>query len=100
MPEDKVKKNKRNQKWKDQNRDRINLLFRLGTKEKIDHAAAAAGLSKSQYVQLAIDNQLARDRAADPQPPGLIDNIIQWLQDHGHGPDDISEIMEILTGPE
>lgn len=62
MAEDKQKKNKRDQKWKDENRDRINLLFTKGTKEKIRAAAAAAGLSMAQWVQSAIDEKLAREK--------------------------------------
>ena len=61
MAQDRQKKNKRDQKWKDENRDRINLLFRKGTKEQIRAAAAASGLSMAQWVQSAIDEKLARE---------------------------------------
>ncbi len=62
MPEDKKKKNKRDQKWKDENRDRINLLFTKGLKEKIQAAADKVGLSKSQYVEKAILEKIERDQ--------------------------------------
>lgn len=62
MPEDKKKKNKRDQKWKDENRDRINLLFTKGLKEKIQAAADKVGLSKSQYVEKAILEKIERDK--------------------------------------
>lgn len=61
MAEDKTKRNRTNQKWKDKNRDRINLLFSKGMKEKIQAAADAAGLSKSQYVEKAILEKIEND---------------------------------------
>ena len=58
MAVDIQKRNKRQQKWTDENRDRINLVFSKGLKEKIFEAAKIEGLSMSQYVEKAIKKQL------------------------------------------
>ena len=61
MPVDTVKRNKRNQKWTNENRDRINLIFSKGLKEKIESAANADGLSRSQWVEKAIIEKLEKE---------------------------------------
>lgn len=61
MPVDTVKRNKRNQKWTNENRDRINLIFSKGLKEKIELAANADGLSRSQWVEKAIIEKLEKE---------------------------------------
>ena len=61
MPEDTVKRNKRQQDWINANRDRINLTFAKGFKDRVQTAATAVGLSVSQYVERAVDNQIIRD---------------------------------------
>ncbi|MDQ0153421.1 uncharacterized protein (DUF1778 family) [Moryella indoligenes] len=62
MPEDIQKRNKRQQKWKDENRDRINLLFTKGIKEKVQEAADISGVSKSQWIEAAINERLEREQ--------------------------------------
>ena len=59
---DTVKRNKRQQQWIDGNRDRINLVFSKGTKEKVQEAADLAGLSKSQWIEEAIREKLEREK--------------------------------------
>lgn len=61
---DTVKRNRRQQKWIDENRDRINLVFSKGTKEQVQAAADLAGLSKSQWIEAAIKEKLERDGGA------------------------------------
>ncbi len=58
MSEDIQKRNKRQYDWKVNNRDRINLLFTKGLKEKIQAAADDANMSKSQWVEAAIKEKL------------------------------------------
>lgn len=58
---DTVKRNKRQQQWIDGNRDRINLVFSKGTKERVQEAADRAGVSKSQWIEEAINEKLARE---------------------------------------
>ncbi len=62
MPEDKVKRNKRQQKWLTEKKDRVNMAFTKGIKEKLQAAADAAGLSKTQYVEKAISEKIERDQ--------------------------------------
>lgn len=62
MPEDIQKRNRRQQKWKDENRDRINLLFTKGIKEKVQEAADISGVSKSQWIEAAINEKLGREQ--------------------------------------
>ena len=61
MPEDKQKRNRRQQKWTDENRDRINLLFTRGIKSRVQNAADRAGVSKSIWIEAAINEKLERD---------------------------------------
>ncbi len=62
MSEDKVKRNKRQYEWKLKNTDRISMAFTKGLKEKLQAAADAAGLSKTQYTELAILEKIERDQ--------------------------------------
>ena len=69
MAEDTRKRNARNYKWQVENMERWTLLFKKGTKEAAIQAANKAGLSYSQWVQRAIDNQLkAENKAAEKDP--------------------------------
>ena len=70
MTEDKKKRNKRQQDWQRQSRDRINMIFSKGFKERVQAAAAAVGLSVSQYVELAVDEKIESENgsAAPPEP--------------------------------
>ncbi len=61
---DTVKRNKRQQKWTDENRDRINLIFSKGVKELVQAAADQAGISKSQWIEAAIKEKLERESGA------------------------------------
>ena len=62
MSEDKLKRNKRQQKWLTEKKDRVNMAFTKGIKEKLQSAADAAGLSKTQYTELAILEKIDRDQ--------------------------------------
>lgn len=62
MPEDKVKKNKRQQKWLTEKKDRVNMAFTKGIKEKLQAAADKAGISKTQYAEKAILEKIERDQ--------------------------------------
>jgi hypothetical protein len=62
MSEDKVKRNKRQYEWKLKNTDRISMAFTKGLKEKLQAAADAAGLSKTQYTEIAILEKIDRDK--------------------------------------
>lgn len=61
MPVDKKKRNKRQYEWASEKRDRINLLFSKGLKDKIQESATQAGMSKSQWVEQAIWEKMDRD---------------------------------------
>ena len=54
--------NKQINDWKKENRERINMLFPKGTKEKIKAVADPAGLSISEFVTLAINEKLEKDK--------------------------------------
>lgn len=99
MSEDRIKRNKRQQLWRDVNRERINMLFRLGTKDRIDQAATAASLSKSQWVQNAIDEQIKREHDGGEIPQGIINNLINWLKDHNHDDDEIVDCIKSISEP-
>lgn len=62
MAIDKAKRNHTQQVWKDTNRDRINLLFSRGIKDRVQLAADAAGMSKSKWIEGAILDKLEREQ--------------------------------------
>ena len=62
MSEDKTKRNRRHQKWLDEKKDRISMAFTKGLKEKLQAAADTAGVSKTQYAEIAILEKIARDK--------------------------------------
>ena len=66
MTEDTKKRNKRQQDWQNQNRDRINMIFSKGFKERVQTAAAVVGLSVSQYVEQAVIEKIERDNSPLP----------------------------------
>lgn len=61
MAVDTKKRNSRQQNWVNENKERINLLFEKGTKERLSQAAAASGVSLSEYVRNAINSKLQED---------------------------------------
>lgn len=61
MAVDTKKRNSRQQNWVNENKERINLLFEKGTKERLSKAAAASGVSLSEYVRNAINSKLQED---------------------------------------
>lgn len=74
MAEDRQKRNARIYKWQIENMERWTLLFQKGTKDAAMQGAKKAGLSYSQYVQCAINNQLIADgfkpvEKPDSKPP-------------------------------
>lgn len=73
MAEDTVKRNKRQQKWRDENRDRINLLFSKGIKERVQEASDQVGMSKAQWVEAAILEKLERQNATTSAAPAGYD---------------------------
>ena len=74
MAEDTKKRNARQRKWRDENMERHTYFLQIGTKEMIVQGANKHGLSYSQYVQRAINNQLIADgfkpvEKPDSKPP-------------------------------
>ena len=61
---DKEKRNARQNRYI-QTKDRINFVMEKGTKERINKAAKAAGISAAEYIRQAIEEKLqpeARER--------------------------------------
>lgn len=54
-------KNKYDNEYRKTHYDRLNFLMPRGTKERITAAAAKNNLSSSEYVRIAIENQLSKD---------------------------------------
>lgn len=57
------KRNKRQYQWEKENKDRINLTFTKGLKERVQEASDQAGLSKTRWVEAAILEKLERQNA-------------------------------------
>ena len=62
MAVDIEKRNKRQNQWIKENADRINFVMPKGTKEKIQQAAAAAGLSAAEWIREAITEKLSKEK--------------------------------------
>ena len=60
MAVDTKKRNTRQQTWINENKERINLLFEKGTKERLKEAAAAANVTISEFVRQAIEEKLEK----------------------------------------
>lgn len=54
---DKEKRNARQKRYQD-TKDRINFVMEKGTKERINQAAAAEGISAAEWLRRAIDGKL------------------------------------------
>lgn len=61
MAVDTKKRNIRQQNWINENKERLNLLFEKGTKERLTKAAAASNVSLSEYVRNAVNTKLLED---------------------------------------
>lgn len=61
MAVDTKKRNTRQQTWINENKERINLIFEKGTKERLKEAAAASNITISEYVRQAINEKLEND---------------------------------------
>lgn len=58
MSENISKRNKRQNNWQKNNKERINILYDKGTKERIKAAAEKANISTSELVRQAINEKL------------------------------------------
>lgn len=58
--EQKKKRNQRQDQWKRDNRERINILFPKGTKDRIKVAADELKISVSEFVLQAINEKINR----------------------------------------
>lgn len=56
--EQRIKRNQRQDAWKKENKERINILFEKGTKEKILEAAKDKDISVSEWIREAINEKL------------------------------------------
>lgn len=61
MAVDTKKRNTRQQTWINENKERINLIFEKGTKERLQEAAKASNVTISEYVRQAINEKLEND---------------------------------------
>lgn len=59
--EQRIKRNQRQESWKKENRERINLLFPKGTKKKILEDIQDTKISISEYVLMAINEKIEKN---------------------------------------
>lgn len=69
---DKEKRNARQKRYQD-TKDRINFVMDKGTKDKINQAAAAEGISAAEWLRRAIDEKLY-SKAPELEHEPFIDN--------------------------
>lgn len=58
MAEDKQKRNARQNRWKANNKDRINVMFEKGTKERVAAAANKLGETSGEFIRKAVERRL------------------------------------------
>lgn len=59
MTEDqKKKRNIRQETWKKENKERINILFEPGTKDRITATASDLNISVSEFIRQAVEEKL------------------------------------------
>lgn len=58
MPEDKQKRNTRQNRWKKQNKERMEILFDKGTKDRVKNAAEFLNESGGEFVRKAVEHRL------------------------------------------
>ena len=60
---DTKERNRRQYQWQTENKERINMLFPKGTKERLTKAADKHDISLSEYTRRAIEETLKRDES-------------------------------------
>lgn len=58
------KRNKRQYAWQKENRERINILLELGTKDRIAAAAEKINVNSSELIRQAINEKIDKIEAA------------------------------------
>lgn len=58
--EQRIKRNQRQDTWRKENRERINILFEKGTKARIQAAADQQNIKVSEFIRQAIDEKLQK----------------------------------------
>lgn len=67
------KRNQRQYNWQKEQKERINILFEKGTKDRIKAAAAKLNINTSEFIRNAIDEKIDKcmsigsDKAAGPE---------------------------------
>ena len=73
MAVDIEKRNRRQYVWQKEQKERINILFEKGTKDRIRAAAAKLNINASEFIRTAIDEKIGKcmsigsDKAADQE---------------------------------
>jgi len=56
--EQRIKRNQRQDNWRKENKERINILFEPGTKDRITAAASDLNISVSEFIRQAVEEKL------------------------------------------
>lgn len=78
MAEDIQKRNARQYNWQKENKERINILFDKGTKDRIKLAADKHCQTSSEYIREAIEKSLYSD--------GIIKEVVKLADQEGQEP--------------
>lgn len=96
MAVDIERRNKRINNWIKENSERINIMFAVGTKERIKELAKNKGVSISEYVRDAVSNQIIADEDGPEIPDKVWANLMEWLKNKGHTDADIIDCIKYL----
>ena len=66
--------------------------------QKIRDAAKRSGKSLQGYILDAVDRQIAFDETGENEIDGKVFvNLMNWLKEHGHNPDEIMDCLKSLS---
>lgn len=64
--------------------------------ERIKTAAQKSGKSLDDYILDAVDKQIAIDEDGENIPSFVFSSSIEWLQNHGHTSEEITDFLKAL----
>lgn len=90
--------NKANQRYQLKAYDRVYIRVRKGEKEELTQLAEKSKKSLQAYIIDAVNKQRAYDETGENEIDGKVFvNLMNWLKEHGHNPDEIVDCLKSLS---
>lgn len=85
-------------KYMQEKTDDIRLRVIKGTKDRWKHYAALKNESMTVYVFDAVEARIAYDEQGEHElDPLILPNLIDWLTEHGHTPEETADCLQSLS---